>query len=95
MEQIQLIRNNIIRFLVYLSWTNVTLNYSAFRIERAADASFSTGLTNITVGVPTPGPMTTFNDTGVLGGKTYYYRIFATNSVGDSAPSNSVTITTP
>ena len=38
--------------------------------------------------------MTTFTDTGLIEGRPLTYRVFATNSAGDSAPSTSVTATT-
>jgi predicted phage tail protein len=39
--------------------------------------------------------VTTFSDASVAGGTTYEYVVFAVNSLGNSAPSNLVQVTTP
>jgi len=85
-----------------LSWTDNSINESQFTIQRATDSGFTTGLVTYTVGADT----TTFQDPGQLANKmTYYYRVFASNTVGDtmtpgfptmtidSAFSNTVTVT--
>jgi len=41
------------------------------------------------------GPDTTYSDTGLQPNTTYYYRVFALNSVGSSYRSNVTSATTP
>jgi FtsP/CotA-like multicopper oxidase with cupredoxin domain len=84
-----------------LTWTDNSITETGFTIQRATNAGFTTNLVTYTVGANT----TTFQDPNQLAKKTtYYYRIIATNTVGDamtpgfptitanSAPSNVVTI---
>jgi hypothetical protein len=85
-----------------LTWTDNSINETSFTIQRALDAGFTTKLVTYTVGANT----TTFQDPENLKNKTtYYYRVFASNTVGDtmtpgfptmtvnSAFSNMVTVT--
>lgn len=65
---------------VDLSWTDGSLNETGFIIQRAADAGFTTGLVNFGVGAN----VTAFSDTTVAPATSYYYRVFATNLVGDT-----------
>jgi FtsP/CotA-like multicopper oxidase with cupredoxin domain len=65
---------------VTLSWTDNSLNETGFRIQRATDAAFTTGVTNVTVG----GNVTTYTDSTIAGNQTYYYRVSAINVVGDT-----------
>jgi len=82
-----------------LTWTDNSTTETGFTIERATDADFTTNTVTYTVVADT----TTFQDPNLLAdGFTYYYRILATNTVGDimtlgfptiaatSAPSNVV-----
>src|SRR5205085_9576993 len=39
-------------------------------------------------------PATSYSDTGLSAGTTYYYEVVATNSAGDSGPSNVASATT-
>jgi predicted phage tail protein len=57
------------------------------------DRSVDGGATWMTAG--TTAGATTFSSTGLTPAKTYWYRIIATNSAGDSAPSATATATTP
>jgi FtsP/CotA-like multicopper oxidase with cupredoxin domain len=84
---------------VVLNWTDLFVRTNGFKVERATDAAFTTGL------VTTPvGPVTTFADSAVVAGQTYWYRVLASNTVGsavpgyptltaDSRPSNTTSIT--
>jgi FtsP/CotA-like multicopper oxidase with cupredoxin domain len=89
---------------VTLNWTDNAGNSDTGQtIQRATAFDFTTGLTSFAVGPN----VTTFTDTTVAGSTTYYYRVFASNTVGDvitpgfptktvdSAFSNTATITTP
>ncbi len=74
---------------VNLTWTDNANNESGFIILRA------TGSGNYTqVGVAGAGAAS-FSDPGLVADTTYSYQVEATNSVGNSALSNAVTITTP
>jgi len=63
-----------------LSWT-ASGGATSYKIQRSPDGS--TGWAQ--VGTSTT---TTFTDTGLTAATTYYYRVVASNSIGDSAPSN-------
>jgi hypothetical protein len=71
-----------------LSWNDVATE-TAFKIQRSPDGS--TGWTQVGT---TGANVTTFSDTGLTAGTTYSYRVLATNSGGDSSPSNVATTTT-
>jgi regulation of enolase protein 1 (concanavalin A-like superfamily) len=77
---------------VSLTWTDNSSNETGFKVERASDSGFTTGLTLLTT---TAANATTYDDNTVSGSTTYYYRVRATNASGDSANSNSATLTTP
>ena len=74
---------------VNLTWTDNSSNETAFRIQRATDASFTTGLTNVMVGAN----VTTYADTAVSPNIQYFYRVIALNADGASAPSNTAVVT--
>jgi mono/diheme cytochrome c family protein len=76
---------------VTLSWTDASNNEVNFVVQRAADSTFTTGVTSFTVTSNT----TSYSDTTVAASTTYYYRVRASNTGGTSAPSNTVTATTP
>jgi hypothetical protein len=72
-----------------LSWTDTSSDETGFRIERRPlGGSWST---IATLGANT----TSYPDTGVTPDSTYYYRVVATNTYGDSDPSNTASATTP
>jgi titin len=73
---------------VDLSWTDVGTEFG-YRIEVSLDA----GATWIEAGSQ-GADVTTFSDTGLAPGTTYWYRVIATNAAGDSAPSDPVSTTT-
>jgi FtsP/CotA-like multicopper oxidase with cupredoxin domain len=65
---------------IVLNWTDNSLNETGFTIQRASDAAFTTGLLTINVNQNT----TTFSN---LIGNTvasFYFRVFASNVVGDT-----------
>src|SRR6267378_483303 len=75
-----------------LVWTDNATDEQGFRIERAPDAG----------GVPGPyaqiasvaANVTTYSNTGLQNGTTYWYRVRAYNAVGPSAYTNEATATT-
>jgi hypothetical protein len=76
---------------VDLSWTDNASNETSFRIDRCTGAS-CTSFTQIGT---RPANSTSYSDPTAAGATTYVYRVFAVNSSGNSAPSNSATATTP
>jgi len=74
---------------INLAWADNSTNESGFKIERSP---FSPGSW---VQIATVGPnVTTYPDTGLASGTTYYYRVKAYNAAGDSAYSNEAHATT-
>ena len=71
---------------INLSWTTVA-GANSYRVERSSTAGFA-GATAVYTGTAT-----TFNDTGLAQGSTWYYRVIATNGVQTST-SNTVNATT-
>lgn len=77
---------------VSLSWTDNSTQENAFKVQRATNNTFTTGLTEFT----TAANATSYNDTTVAGGTTYYYRVYATQTGGPpSTYSNTVTAAVP
>lgn len=74
---------------INLSWTDNSNNETGFRIERKTGAG-GTYAEMATAGVGA----TTYNNTGLSEGTTYYYRIRSYNASGNSAYSNEVNATT-
>jgi FtsP/CotA-like multicopper oxidase with cupredoxin domain len=83
---------------VSLTWTASSPNATSFTVQRATDSGFTVNLTNFKLGV-----VTSYIDTTVVQGATYYYRVIASNLVGsevlgyptlavDSPPSNTTTV---
>lgn len=72
-----------------LNWTagNVT-GLNGFRIERATNNGFSSGV----ISLHSPAGSTHYTDVSTEPGTTYYYRVYAYNSVGESPASNSVSV---
>jgi fibronectin type 3 domain-containing protein len=75
---------------VRLTWTDNATNETGYRIERRLGASGAWAVLD-TVGVN----LTLFVDNSVLANTTYNYRVTAINTVGSSAASNVVSVTTP
>lgn len=78
---------------VSLNWTNNATNQTGYHLDRALDAGFTQSL--ITQTLPA-GPIT-FTDiaSGLAPGGTFYYRLRAFNSAGDSGNSNMATVFIP
>ena len=74
---------------VDIAWTDNSGNETGFRIERktGSDGTYSQ---TATVGAD----VTAYADTGLTPGTTYYYRVNAYNTAGDSGYSNEVNATT-
>jgi hypothetical protein len=66
---------------INLSWINNANNQTGFQIDQATDSGFTQNLTTVTVGAGA----TTYSATGLSSNGTYYYRVRAVNSAGDSA----------
>jgi len=64
-----------------LSWTDSSLNETGFRIERATNSQFTGALATFNVGPN----VITYTDTIGNTNQTYYYRVLAVNTVGDTA----------
>ncbi len=74
---------------INLSWTDNAPNETGFKIERKTGS----GGTYAQIGTVGAG-VTSYNDTGLSVTTTYYYRVRATNSIGDSTYSNEANATT-
>jgi subtilase family serine protease len=73
---------------VNLSWTNNANNATGFIIQRSTNDSTWTTIASV------GGNTTSYSDTSLRGGTTYYYRVLADNSFGDSSFSNTAEATT-
>ena len=74
---------------VKVSWTDSSSNETGFKIERATAAAGPFVLVT-TVG----SGVITYTDSGLMGVTTYYYRVSATNTVGNSAATLAPAVTT-
>jgi subtilisin family serine protease len=74
---------------ISLSWTDNATNESGFHVERSTD----NGLTWSPAG-DASADATTFTDTGLSAGTTYWYQVSAFNSAGVSDPTNIASGTT-
>jgi hypothetical protein len=77
------------RSLVRLSWTDRSANEAGFVIERGMGTRTFAPLVTLGANVAS------FDDTSVVPGKTFSYRVKAVNAIGDSAYSNTATVTVP
>jgi hypothetical protein len=75
---------------INLAWTDNSTNETGFRVQRATNSTFTTGLvtTNLAANVKT------LNATGLLANTTYYFRVYALNGTLLSTASNVVTAKT-
>ena len=74
---------------INLLWTDNSSNETGFKIERKTGAG-GTYAQIATVGAS----VTSYSNTGLTPGTTYFYRVRATNASGDSAYSNEASTTT-
>ncbi len=74
---------------VVVTWTYSATDQTAFTIQRATNSTFTSGLTTIKVGAN----VFTYSDTGTKAGTTYYYRVMATNFLGNGSWSLTKSIT--
>jgi hypothetical protein len=72
---------------VTLTWKDNSVNETAFAIERSTDG------VNFTLINWAPTNATSFTDSGLTAGATYYYRVKATGTLADSGYTNVVAIT--
>lgn len=72
-----------------LAWTDNANNETLFKIERGTDGVNFSQIATVGADV------TAYSDTSVAESTTYYYRVRASNSGGDSAYSNVANATTP
>ena len=81
--------NAVSRSRIDLSWVENSANETGFKIERKTGAEGSyVQIATVSAGV------TTYADTGLVENTTYFYRVRATNGVGDSAYSPEASTTT-
>lgn len=71
-----------------LSWTDAASSETGFSVERSTNGS------TFTLIASTGANVSTFTNTGLMAGTTYYYRVRAFNGAGDSAYSNIASATT-
>lgn len=74
---------------VDLAWTDNSNNELGFKVERSFDGQTFNEIATVDPNV------TTFSDTTVVPGTLYFYRVFAVNNFGNSAPTNVVDALTP
>lgn len=78
--------------MIDVTWNDNSDNETSFRLERALDTNGAPGSFAL---VATLGAnVTTYRVTGLIGGTTYWYRVRAQNSIGNSAFANSPSVTT-
>jgi FtsP/CotA-like multicopper oxidase with cupredoxin domain len=69
---------------VVLNWADNSINETGFVVQRATNAAFTTGLVTFNVGAN----VRTYTDSTTKNKVTYYYRVFAVNTVGDTVTPN-------
>jgi hypothetical protein len=81
---------------INLTWTDNSNNETSFKVERAKGFGVPVQFTTTYSQVSEVSANVTFlSDTALTPSTTYFYRISATNSAGDSVYSNEVIATTP
>ncbi len=76
---------------VMLTWKDNANNETGFKVERKTKK----GQYEEVADLPTDTSEMKYTDSSVASGTTYFYRVYAYNKNGSSAPSNEVSITTP
>jgi fibronectin type 3 domain-containing protein len=76
---------------VELTWANGLIAQTGLTLQRATDAGFTANVTTINPS----SSATSYTDTPVTAGTTYYYRILASNGDGSSAYSTAITVAVP
>jgi fibronectin type 3 domain-containing protein len=74
---------------INLAWTDNSDNETSFKIERSPDGSAFSQIASVGANV------TTYSDTTVSASTTYWYRVRAANSYGNSGYSNTASAATP
>src|SRR5207244_1476563 len=74
---------------VDLSWADNSTNETGFKVNPSTDRTSRAWCT------PAGANATAYSWSGAAPGTTYSFRVSATNAVGDSAVSNTATVTTP
>jgi FtsP/CotA-like multicopper oxidase with cupredoxin domain len=64
----------------FLNWNDNSLNETGISIDRADDSAFTTGLTTFRI----PPNTTAYEDDSIQAGQPYFYRVYASNLVGDT-----------
>jgi LmbE family N-acetylglucosaminyl deacetylase len=73
---------------INLTWVDNATNETSYRVERSTDGTNFTTLATLGANV------TNYANTGLTASTTYYYRVLASNSVGNSGYSNIASATT-
>ncbi len=81
--------NRVAPRVVVLTWTNALQAGSSMTVQRATNASFTTGVTNFNIGV-----VTSYNDTTTAANTLYYYRVRSAVGATVSAWSSTVMMST-
>src|SRR5579859_6020609 len=76
-------------FQINLSWVDASTNESGFKVDRSLDGINFTQIAQVTSNI------TAYLNVGLFPGATYFYRVHAFNSGGDSATSTVSSATTP
>ena len=70
---------------IRLNWTDNSTNETNFKIQRKTNID-----TNWIIKDSVPANITSWQDSGLVSGTTYFYRVYSSNISGNSAPTNTV-----
>ncbi len=73
---------------INLKWSDLSTNETGFKIERSTDGVSFNQIALASVNA------NNYSDTGLTAGVTYYYRVRATNAIGDSGYTNIANVST-